>query len=123
MIRMTDPGHRYKLLVLDGNEDHELRFVKRIGKKFPGNIGQPYAGTTLQSVLRCLIDRTLYLQGQKWCLENIIILWALKISIWCLEFRAARRHGKFYMHGLEYATTYPMCFVCGHTFCNCKEER
>lgn len=48
-MRVLDPGHLYALDSLDKSEDDKsqlLRFVKRIGDKFPGNIAPPYAGTT-----------------------------------------------------------------------------
>jgi len=38
-------------------------------ERFPGNTNS-YPGTTLQSVIRCLINRLDYLQGQVRCKEN-----------------------------------------------------
>jgi len=124
MKKVIDPGHHYQLLVLDGfsNDERDLQFVKRCDRarpeRYPGNTNS-YPGTTLQSVIRCLIERLHYLQGQVWCLENWVILRALGLALWLLEFRAARRHKRFYWHGPKFATTARMCSMCGHTQCDC----
>lgn len=119
-MRVIDPGHTYELLVLDGTEGpftHEhLIFVKRIGDNYPGNKGFKHSGTTTPSVLRCLIDRTVYVNNQKPCIENRIVKALLSVSIWLLEFRAARRDGIFYWHSVKFACTAPMCPHCGHTY-------
>jgi hypothetical protein len=121
-----DPGHKYILFTLDGelpNEIKTLQFVKRYdvfkpGKgKFPGNFSA-YPGTTLQSVLRCLINRVDYLQNQIPCWNNTLIKFCLGLSVWLLEKRAAKRHYRAYWHGINYAVTSPMCPKCGHTDCN-----
>lgn len=44
-------------------------FVKREGEHFPGNVGH-YPGTTMQEVLRVLIDRAKYVNSQIPCLET-----------------------------------------------------
>ena len=119
-MKVIDPGHKYKLLTLDGNADQFLTFVKRHDpnnpNRFPGNT-ESYWGTTCQSVLRALLDRVYYLQNQIWCLENSIIIFCLKLIIWLFEFRAARRHEKEYWKGLAFASESPMCETCGHTVC------
>lgn len=122
MKKVIDDGHHYQLLILDGcSSQDELRFVKRCDLerpwRFPGN-HNAYPGTTLQSVLRCLCERVRYLQNQIWCLENVVVLLALRLAIWCLELRAARRHRRSYWHGLGFAERAPMCPDCGHTACD-----
>lgn len=122
MIKEIDAGHRYLLKSLDGDSTQQLQFVKRVDKnnigggKFPGNY-ESYPGTTLQSVLRCLILRLKYLQWQIPCKENSIIIFCLKFSIWLLEIRAAKRHHRRYYHGLNFASSSKMCLRCGHTDC------
>ena len=117
---VIDAGHRYKLLSLDGFHSQELRFVKRCDVerpwRFPGNTDS-YPGTTLQGVIRVLINRVVYLQGQIWCLENSVIQQLLRACLWLLEWRAARRHGRSYIHGLRFASEAAMCPECGHTVC------
>lgn len=123
MKSILDAGHKYELITLDGSLIQNLIFVKRCDlnnpNKFPGNTNA-YPGTTLQSVIRCLIDRVKYLQNQVFSIENIIIINLLKINLWLFEFRAARRHGKFYIKTPNFAAYNKMCEKCGHTVCNCK---
>lgn len=125
MKRIVDPGHRYELTSLDGDFHQELTFVKREGDKFPGNKGH-HPGTTMQSVIRCLIDRMRYLDRQtrimrSWSVENKIIIFYLKSCLWLLEARAARRHKKAYFHGLLFAEKKIMCPHCGHTVCELEK--
>jgi hypothetical protein len=123
---VLDDGHKYELATLDGGFPQQLTFVKRHSveepDKFPGNFNS-YPGTTLQNVIRALLNRMRYLNGQVWSFENTFILCFLKVSLWLLEFRAARRHGKFYLRGLDFAENEPMCVKCGHTFCKHKNEK
>ena len=126
MKKILDPGHRYSLLLLDGDGKPEtLTFVKRCDlcnpARFPGNYNS-YPGTTLQSVIRCLIDRINYLQNQIWSLENVFIRFFLKSCLWLLEFRAARRHGRTYFKSLKFASEAPMCEKCGHTVCEHEKD-
>lgn len=120
-----DQGHRYALFSLDGEHHQELRFVKRfdLGRpwRFPGNFNG-YPGTTLQAVIRTLIDRFGYLQGQIWSAENAVIVRLLRLSLWLLEVRAARRHGRMYWHGTRFASTARICVECGHTVCDCDKS-
>lgn len=120
-MEVLDQGHRYRLISLDGKHDQELRFVKRFDPdrpwRFPGN-GEAYAGTTMQSVIRALLERARYLQSQVWCVENIFIVGFLRACLWLLEFRAARRIGMIYWKSQTFAEKAPMCPTCGHTICN-----
>lgn len=113
---VLDPGHEYDLQLLDerktwwqrlvlaitqnparyvgtGYPGVRLRFVKREGLGYPGNIGT-HDGTTLQECLRACIDRVWYLQKQIPCGENDEIIYHLRQSIRLLEHRAAERHGR-----------------------------
>ena len=124
MNRIIEKGHRYELLQLDGGDfdrPQMLSFVMRCDPenpdKFPGNTYR-HAGTTMQSVLRSILDRLYYLQKQVWSAENVLIIWFLRLSLWLLEFRAARRHGRSYPHGLKYVEFEQLCPTCGHTECN-----
>lgn len=119
-----DAGHTYALDRLDGLGDQELRFVKREGAKFPGNVGH-YPGTNLQEVLRACIDRVKYLDHQVQCRENLLILEHLRSCIRLLEERAAKRHGRepdVRMYGIltsDPIEWLPTCPKCGHI--GCKE--
>ena len=127
MKTVIDPGHKYELLTLDsgGTLFQFLTFVKRYDPsdptRFPGNYNA-YPGTTLQSVIRCLIERISYLQNQIWAPENVFIRFFLMSCLWLLEFRAARRHGRSYFKSLKFASEAPMCNKCGHTVCEHEKQ-
>jgi hypothetical protein len=124
-MKTIDPGHKYELATLDGGLPQTLTFVKRHDEenpdRFPGNT-ESHPGTTLQNVIRALLERFRYLQNQHACLENAICITFLRLSLWLLEFRAARRHGKFYLKSITFSENAPMCVKCGHTFCNHKYD-
>ena len=114
-----DPGHHYQLLVLDStwrSLPQFLRFVKREGPAYPGNVGS-YEGTTLQSVLRACCARLDYLQRLEPSVEYFLIREKLITCLWYLEQRAAYRHGLPYPYSRDFARTAPMCETCGHTVC------
>lgn len=120
-IEILDKGHYYRLPSLDGNGTQPLFFVKRVGEKFPGNTNA-YSGTTMQFVIRALLERMRYLQNQVWSAENVVIIFLLQTVIWLLEFRAARRHNRSYWHSLDFAEKSEACKECGHTDCNQHEH-
>lgn len=116
---VLDPGHKYLLPQLDGLGAEVLTFVKRNDPptKFPGN-DNAYPGTTLQAVLRCVLERLVYLQGQDECDENIAIIQNVRSSIYLLEHRAMRRHGLDASSlTIREACELPMCPKCGHVRC------
>lgn len=120
MEAIIDPGHIYKLLTLDGDLEQTLTFVKRCDldhpERFPGNFNA-HPGTTLQSVIRCLIERVDYLQNQIPDRNNEAVRVKLLDCLWLLEERAARRHQyAFDFHPSEMASV-PMCPHCGHVVC------
>jgi hypothetical protein len=124
MIKVLDPGHQYLLLTLDGETPQVLTFVKRDHPqaKYPGNRGH-HDGTTLQSVIRALIDRVGYLttQGEitsQDTREDIAIINNLRNCLYLLEHRAMRQHGLDPSSLTQYdAVNKPMCPVCGHVNC------
>jgi len=119
-MKVLDPGHRYELASLDGEHRQVLQFVKRCDPKNPGRYPgnqNAYPGTTMQNVIRALLERMRYVQRQQWCVENVVGIVALRVALWLLEFRAARRHGRFYWRSLRFAETAEMCPSCGHTDC------
>jgi len=117
-VKVIDPGHVYQLACLDGDEAERLRFVKRCTppERYPGNVGS-HAGTTMQEVLRALIDRALYVNRQIPCVETELAVEAMREALWFFEVRAARRHGLPSGPRPEYVEREPTCPTCGHIRC------
>ena len=125
-MRVVDPGHRYVLRQLDsalpdnlGPADltGELRFVKREGEGYPGNVGH-YCGTTTQEVLRALIDRAKYVDNQIPDARNRQVIYYLRAAIFELEMRAAERHGRVLpLFDMEDIENLPTCERCNHIGC------
>ena len=97
-MRVIDPGHLYQLAERDGvsgaNSLPALRFVKRVGDRYPGNKPPAYPGTTIQEVIRALIDRAEYVNRQIPCAETEAAIGALKIALLLFEVRASRVDGR-----------------------------
>lgn len=128
-MKVIDPGHLYDLDLLDADvhgsmRTRELRFVKRVGDKFPGNEPPAYEGTTAQEVLRALIDRTIYVDGQEHHDENDNAIEALRDALCYLEARAAKVRGDLGLFRRQYADhgdeieSMPTCADCGHIACS-----
>jgi hypothetical protein len=118
-VRVLDPGHLFSLVPLDGDEQQLLRFVKRQGPKYPGN-SSAYVGTTTQEVLRALIARTLYVDGQESNPLNHLVLRNLREALRMLEMRAAKRADRVLSPEFMFSTepeTYTTCKRCGHVEC------
>lgn len=112
-MKCLDPGHRYELASLDSHEPAILQFVKRIGERYPGNVGDPKPGTNCQEVYRALHDRARYLNGQFWYIETTLVIALTKLCIWLFEFRAARIKRRR-PPGLGRSVAGPQCSKCGH---------
>ena len=87
-MEIDDPGHIYRLRQLGGGFQ-ELKFVKRSGGAI--KYGEEWAGVQVQEVLRCLIDRTKYLDAIIPCEENAEALFHLRSALLAYEKRAYRR--------------------------------
>lgn len=120
-MRVIDPGHLYSLAHLDGDGGQELRFVKRVGDRYPGNAPPPYEGTTLQEVLRALIDRMEYVDRQAPCAHNRATTRHLREALRSLEVRAAEARGDEHAADLirswRYVELASTCAGCGHVCC------
>jgi hypothetical protein len=116
-MRIIDPGHLYELDHLDGDKKELLRFVKREGPGYPGNVGH-YEGTNMQEVTRSLIDRCFYTYNQVPCTETMAALQSYRNGLLFLELRAARRHGRLLdLRGQVALELLPVCKKCGHIGC------
>jgi hypothetical protein len=117
-MKVLDLGHRYLLEVYDGepNSLTSLRFVKRVGEKYPGN-KTSYAGTNSQEVLRALVDRAIYVNHQRRCWQTRMSIYLMMAVIWLYEHRAARQHGRK-PPGFFDALYGDTCATCGHVHGN-----
>jgi hypothetical protein len=116
-MTIIDPGHIFELEQLDTPIfPQRLTFVKRMGDKYPSNTSC-YPGTNMQEVLRALIHRTLYLNRQDYCMENVRILQYERACIRLLEERAARRHGRELLDLGDFPEIYETCHKCLHIGC------
>lgn len=126
-MKIIDPGHLYELDTLgrvDGwaDEFKQLRFVKRIGERYPGNRAPGYEGTTSQEVIRALIDRARYVDKQKPHSHNYAVIRLPRTALRELEMRAAEERDDgsavtviFKLKEPELAST---CDTCGHIRCS-----
>lgn len=116
-MTVLDPGHCYLLDSLDGEQTNRLVFVKREGERYPGNVGS-HPGTTIQEVLRALIERCRYVNGQTPCWETAAVADFLTHSLCLLEVRAARRHGRELSSSVaDLVEGAGKCPACGHCGC------
>lgn len=103
-----------------------LVFVKRIGDKFPGNVGPGYPGTTTQEVIRALIDRTKYVDAQRPDPANWRAIRDLRSALVEFEMRAARERDDvaavYRIAAMDEPELAPTCSGCGHVLCERKHE-
>jgi len=88
-MKIIDPGHTYLLDHLDGDDQQELKFCKRL--IVPGRT-EAYEGTTCQEVIRALIDRVKTLNTEIPWKGNEDILMHLRLALVGFEMRAIERH-------------------------------
>jgi len=121
-VKVLDPGHRYALAHLDGEGKSTLTFVKRVGDKYPGN-SSAYEGVTTQEVLRALIERQRYVDGQRPDVANQRVIRNLLEALAELEIRAANARGdsnafdQLATMDLDAVLALPTCTTCGHVLC------
>ncbi len=119
-MRVIDPGHEYEVASYDGGEPATIRFMKREGVGYPGNLGS-HSGTNCQELIRTLIDRVGYLNNQIPHESNLRVMWMLRGVLYQLEALAAERHGRTVPELMEDPTvkieTLPTCPHCGHIGC------
>jgi hypothetical protein len=122
-LKTLDPGHIYALDMLDIDSDERqsmemLTFVKRQGARYPGNVSH-YPGTNCQEVIRALIDRIKFLDGQVPDSRNQPIIRHLRETLWLFESRAAQAYGRVLppLNELECIEEEPTCPGCAHIRC------
>jgi hypothetical protein len=91
-MRVVDPGHIYEVQNVDGDGVQRIMFVRRRNDEatiLPQ--AEREEGILTQELLRVCIDRTLYLNAEAPCPENVTIVNALRQALKEYESRAARR--------------------------------
>lgn len=122
-MKVIEPGHEYLAEGVAGARPQLIRFVKNRGANYPGNEGDPHPGIQSQELMRILIDRTKYLNGQGSCMETEQALAALRSALAWYEVRAARCRGdKVELEHIDQLESMPTCEICGHNFCSRSEE-
>jgi hypothetical protein len=117
-VKVIDPGHEYLIEALDGGEPQVIRFVKREGANYPGNVGA-HGGPITQEYLRAILHRCVYMNNQGWCAETDIIIASLRAAIMAFEVRAARCRGaSIDLKRLSDIDNESTCPTCGHIQCD-----
>lgn len=114
-MRVREAGHRYEIQNVDGQGRQEIVFVRR-----RDNAGRPLAkpegheGILSQELLRVLIDRTLYLDAEVPCAENVEVVSKLRECLRLYESRAARRT----IEKMPMPERSDACLICHHLLCD-----
>ena len=85
-MKVLDQGHRYELANLKSHGSQPISFFKD-----PDINGDGYPGCSCQEVIRVLIDRVDFLDGQQPAPENEEILSSLRRALMMFEVRALRK--------------------------------
>lgn len=88
-IVIVEPGHIYELGHIEGEGHETVTFIKRSGESIVHE--NEHAGTNVQSCLRMLIDRTIYLDDLLTCDESRDAVFYLRMALFVYEARAFRR--------------------------------
>ena len=114
-MKVIEPGHVYRLQNVDGDGWQEIRFVRRRGDEatiLPAD--ERTEGILTQELLRVAIDRTLYLNDEAPCPENVTIVSALREALAAYESRAARRT----IEKQPMIERTDVCEICQHVLCS-----
>ncbi|MBY3543703.1 hypothetical protein HFN71_28895 [Rhizobium laguerreae] len=90
------PGHKYQLSNLDGDGVQTLQFVQR------APLHEPQQGVTNQEVIRAIIDRVKFLDGEVPWEGNALIIYHLRMAIALHEARAVFRHIEKHDFAIEF---------------------
>src|SRR5918993_3647865 len=115
-MKVIEAGHVYEVENVDGIGKQRIEFVRRrndAAQLLSDEGGDRREGILTQELIRVAIDRTLYLNNEAPCIENVEIVTALRRVLSLYESRAARRT----------IENYPMpeligvCPICQHILC------
>lgn len=114
-MRIVVPGHVYEVENVDGGGAQVIAFVRRRdedGEPLPQN-EERWPGILTQELLRVCIDRTLHLNAENPCREDVEIVDKLRDVLRAYEARAARRS----IDKLSMPERKSVCPTCHHIFC------
>lgn len=119
-MRALEPGHVYQVHNVDDPERgvQTIIFVRRRGDdgRLLGDAGR-HPGILAQELVRVLIDRTLYLNAEAPCAEDVEAVEKLRDVLRLFEARAARRT----IEKLPMPEMTDVCARCHHVLCRCDE--
>jgi hypothetical protein len=117
-VKIIVAGHVYEVENVDSDTFppgvQRIEFVQRrdgAGELLPEHLRQE--GILSQELLRVLIDRTLYLNAENPCREDVEIVDSLRDVLRAYEARAARRS----IEKLSMPERRPRCPICHHLLC------
>jgi hypothetical protein len=114
-MKVIEAGHVYEVQNVDGDGTQTIRFVRRRDDEatmLPTMARQE--GVLTQELLRVCIDRTLYLNAEAPCPENVVIVDCLRTALREYEARAARR--TIEKHPMPERMN--VCEECQHALCS-----
>jgi hypothetical protein len=117
-MNVLTPGHIYEIHNVDSptNSTQRIEFVQR--RSDDAKLLEVYKeGILAQELLRVLIDRTLYLNAEAPCIEDIEIVEMLRTCLQKYETRAARRS----IEKLSMPEMQDVCSRCHHMLCFCND--
>lgn len=114
-MKVIEPGHIYEAQNVDGTGVQLIVFVRRRDDEaviLPA--AERRQGMLTQELLRIAIDRTLYLNAEGPCAENVEIVDCLRRALSLYESRAARRT----IEKAPMIERTDVCEVCQHVLCS-----
>jgi hypothetical protein len=117
-VRVIEPGHVYEVQNVDGDGTQRIEFVRRRDDE-AAMLPQEarHEGILTQELMRVCIDRTLYLNAEAPCAENVTIIDNLRECLKLYEMRAARRS----IEKLPMPERQDVCEICQHIFCHHRD--
>lgn len=114
-MKVIEAGHIYEVQNVDGPGTQRIEFVRRRDDEATM---LPQAGRSegilTQELLRVAIDRTLYLNAEAPCSENVTIVNNLRDCLRLYESRAARRT----IDNHPMPERMDVCEICQHALCH-----
>lgn len=118
-MKVLTPGHRYVVHHVGDDGDQIIQFVQRRdihGEPFSTHphFKKETPGILSQELIRVLIDRTLYLNAEEPCLEDVEIVKHLRDALTLYEARAARKN----IEKIVKVEEAEVCDECHHILCH-----